>query len=261
MRLVAVLRYAHLVMEHKRDLDDAGEPGTHQSVAESLVGHGTDHQLLGVGRHGPAGNSNDEARNEVPLGVAVPVAAEPDTSQAGAPPDYSHGGVLPVVLHPGGAPPVLGEGVDAAPCGDDDAVEELLRAAHPPHPELTDQHGDGHEDAVGNEGTAHDEVGRALAQVVALTEAQGGYASKQHLCPADDREGLAVDTMDGADDRPYALVDAPFQVQPEVDAEDELDKQLEVEIFGKLGVDVVVAELPTAVLVAKYEADEGEDCS
>lgn len=259
MRLVDVVRDAHLVTEHEGDLDNAGETSSHKGVAKGGVGHGASHQCLRVGRHGPASKKDDEAGNEVPLGSTFPVSAEPDASQAGAPPYYPHGGVLPVVLHPGGTPSVLSEGVDAAPGSDDDAVEELRGAARPLDPSLADQQSDGQQDAIGDEGAAHDEVGRTLAQVVALTEALGGDSSKYHLRPANDGEGLAVDAVDSANDGSYALVDAPLEVQPEVDAEKELDYQLKVEPVGELGVDVVGHESPAAVHVAEGEADEGDD--
>ena len=129
-------------------------------------------------RHRPAGNQQDKARDEVALRRAVPVPAQPDTRQTSRPPDHAHGGVLPIVAHPGRAPPVLGEGVDAAPGGDDGAVKELLAAAGAAEPDLADEQDDGQEDAVGDEGAAHDEVGQALAEVVALAEAERGDAAE-----------------------------------------------------------------------------------
>lgn len=75
---IAILGDAHFVIEHETDLDDAGDTGGHESVAKSLVGHGADHEFLGVCGHGPAGDGDNKAGDEVALGRAVPVATEPD---------------------------------------------------------------------------------------------------------------------------------------------------------------------------------------
>lgn len=166
VNVIAIFCDANLVVQHKGHLNDARYTDGHESVAESLVGHGTDHQLLRVGRHGPAREENDEAWDKVTLGRSIAGTAQPNTSQAGAPPDYTHGGVLPVVLDPGGTPAMLGEGIDAAPGGDDDRVEKLLRAASPFDPELTNKHEDGQQNAIGDEGTTHDEVSQTLAEML-----------------------------------------------------------------------------------------------
>ena len=104
VRLRAILTEAALILQHKGDLDDARQARRHQGVPEHLVRHGTDHEVLWMRRHGPAGNEKDEAWNEVTLGGAVAAAAKPDAREAGAPPNDAHGRVLPVVLDPLGAP-------------------------------------------------------------------------------------------------------------------------------------------------------------
>lgn len=103
---------------------------------------------------------------------------------------------------------MLGEGVDAAPSSNDDAVEEFLGAAGAAQPQLTDQKGQGHENAVCDEGATHDEVCETLAQMVALTETLGSDATKQQLDPDNHGESLATDTVYEANPRADASVDA-----------------------------------------------------
>lgn len=256
---ISILGNAHLVTEHKANLDDTGHTCSHEGVSKSLVGHGTDHQFLRVGGHGPAGNEDDKARNKVALRRAVPPTAEPNAGQAGAPPNNAHGGVLPVVLDPGGAPSVLGEGVDAAPGGNDDAVEELLGATGATQPQLADQQGQGHEDTVGDESAAHDEVGQALAEVVALAETLGGDATEQQLDPGDDGENLAADAVYAANPGANTGVETPLKMQLEVNADGDLADHVEKNPIAKVGVDVVGAELAAFVHVAEGVAEEGDD--
>ena len=73
-------------------------------------------------------------------------------------------------MDPWTAPAVLGEGVDAAPGGDDDAVEELLRAACTADPALADEEKEREHDTVADERAAHDEVSQTLSQVIVPTE-------------------------------------------------------------------------------------------
>lgn len=211
-----------------------------------------------MSRHGPARNQQHKPRNKVALGCAVPVPAQPDTRQTGGPPDHAHGGVLPVVAHPGGAPPVLGEGVDATPGGDDGAVEELLAAAGAAEPELADKQDDGQEDAVGDKGAAHDEVGQALAEVVTLAETESGDAAEEHLHPGGDGESLAVDAVQNAEEGPDATLEALLEVELEIDAESNLDDHHKEENVGEASVHVVGDELSALVQVTECVSEEGE---
>src|SRR5262249_40179560 len=161
--------------------------------------------LLRMGRHGPTGHHDDEARDEVALGGPVPVLAQPYASQPCTPPDDAHSRVLPVVLDPGRTPAVLSEGVNASPGGDDAAVEELLRPACPAQPQLAHEEHESQQNAVGDEGAAHDEMSQTLADVVALAEAQRRDAAKEHLRPGQHRKRLAADAVQDADGR----ADAP----------------------------------------------------
>ena len=157
--IVPIGREGVFVLEHKRDFYDPRNASGHQRVAKYGVDHVGDGKVLRVCRHAPASQQNDDTRNQVPLGSPVARAAEPDAHQASTPPDDAHGGVLQVVCDPGSTPTMLGEGIDAAPCCNDHRVKKLLAASRPPEPHLADQKQYGKENAVGNEGAAHDEVG------------------------------------------------------------------------------------------------------
>ncbi len=91
--------------------------------------------------------------------------------------------MLEIVFPPGLAPAVFGEGVDAAPGGDEKGVEEFLRASGAFGPGLADEEEDGEDDAVSDECGTHDEVRETLAEVVGVAESQGGDASEEHLHP------------------------------------------------------------------------------
>lgn len=256
---LAVLLDAALALQNKANLNDAGQPHAHERVAKHLVCHGTDHESLRVRRHAPTRNRNDEAGDEVALRGAIPSSAKPDAHQSSAPPDNAHGRMLPVVPDPCGAPAVLGKRIDAAPGGNDDAVEELLAPAGPLEPNLANQQQNQEQDAVSDECTAHDEVRRALAQMISLAEAQRRDASKEHLDPRDNRERLAVEAVQEAEDRSDAAVDAPFEMELEVDAEDDLGDHEEEDNGAELGVYIRRDELPPLVLMTQYVSEEGDD--
>lgn len=78
---------------------------------------------------------------------------------------------------------MLSERVHATPTGDDERVEEFLRSSRPTEPELTYEEKDCKDDAVADECRAHDKVGGALAEVIALAEAQRCDAAEEHLHP------------------------------------------------------------------------------
>lgn len=245
------------VSQDKGNLDDAGKAGSHEGVAKDGVDHGAEREGLGMGGHGPSGHENDEARDEVALGTAALVSAQPDADEAGAPPDDAHGGVLQVVVDPGAAPAMLGKGVDAAPGGNDQAVEELLAAVGASEPDLADEQQDGQDDAVGDEAAAHDEMGQALAGVVAAAEAQRDDAAEQHLHPGGDRQGLAQHAVGRDQQLPDVAEESALDVQPEVDAQADLDDQGQHQPVGERGVHVV-GELATLVGVAEEVADDGK---
>ena len=259
MRLPPVLRHRRLVAQHKRDLHDPRQTRRHKGVPKHAVRHGADHELLRVRRHGPPGQEQHEPGHKVALGLAVPVPAQPHARQAGAPPDDAHGRVLPVVPHPVGAPPVLGEGVDAPPRRDDGAVKELLAAPGAAEPELADEQQDRQHDAVRDEGAAHDEVCQALAEVVALAEAQRGNPAKHHLDPRKEGEGLAVDAVQLAHDGPDARVDALLEVKLEVQTENDLGDHEDENRDAEARVDVMGDELAPLVQVTECIPEQGEE--
>lgn len=94
VNLGAVVRDTILVLENERDFDDTGETGRHEGVAKNSVDHGRQRQRLRVSGHCETSEKNNDARNEVPLGPAVPAPAQPDTKETSTPPDDSHGSVL-----------------------------------------------------------------------------------------------------------------------------------------------------------------------
>jgi hypothetical protein len=63
--------------------------------------------------------------------------------------------------------------------------------------------------------------------------------------------------QDGSD----TAVNAVLEMQSQVDAETDLDEELEVEDVGECGMHVGWQELPSAVLVGKDEAKDREECS
>lgn len=173
-------------------------------------------------RHGPASYEDDKAGDEVALRVAVTILAHPDASQTRTPPDDAHGRVLPVIFNPRGAPAVLREGVDAAPRRNDGAIVKLLRPPRAPHPDLADQQNNGENDTVAYEGAAHDEVRGALADVLALAEAQRRDAAKDQLRPRQDRHGLADDGVARPDELADEAIDSALPVALEVQPQNDL---------------------------------------
>lgn len=183
------------IPQHERNFNDSRSSRSHERVAEERVNHSADHRVLRVTRHGITGQHNNDTRDNVPLGPAVALPAQPDTQQTSAPPDNSHGGVLQVVMHPRASPAVLSESVDTSPRGDNERVEELLAAAGAAQPILTNKEEEGQQDPVGDESASHDEMRQTLAHVVIPTEAQGSDSTKEHLSPADNRHCLSEYSM------------------------------------------------------------------
>ena len=153
--------------------------------------HGANHRVLGVTRHGIASQHDDDTGNQVALGSAVALPAQPDTQQTGAPPDNSHGGVLQVIMHPWTSPAVFSESVDTSPSSNNHRVEEFLTAAGATQPKLTNEKEDGHHDSVTDKSASHDEMRQTLPQVIIATEAHGRDSTKEHLGPTHNGHNLA----------------------------------------------------------------------
>jgi hypothetical protein len=214
--------------------------------------------MLRMRRHSPASHENDDTWDEVPFRLSVPLPAEPHAHQPRSPPYDAHRCVLEVVVRPWSSPAMLGEGIDATPRGNDERVEELLAPSSPPQPHLPDQEQNQENDAVCNEGAAHDEMRQALSGVVSSAEAERGDASEEELHPCHHRQCLAHYAVCLHYDLPYLSVDALLKVQLQVDAHGDLGDQHEHDVWDELGVDVL-GELPALVLVAKEVADDCED--
>lgn len=169
---------SRLILQHERDLNDAGQTRRHQGISKEGVDHSTDHQMLGVSGHGIAGHQDDDGRNEVTLGTTAAGTAEPHTQQTSAPPDNSHSSMLEVIVNPRGTPSVLGESINTAPSGDDERIEEFLTAAGTAQPKLTNKQEDSQTDPVPDECGAHDEMGQTLTEMIIATETERGNAAE-----------------------------------------------------------------------------------
>ena len=241
------------IFQDETDFDNAGNASSHQSVAKDTVYHGAQVQLLRVTTHGPASNGDDDGGNQVALGTATAVTAQPHAQETSTPPDDTHTGMLQVIAYPWSTPSVLGEGVHAAPSSDDHAVVEFLRAAGATQPDLSNEKEDGVDDTVCDEGGPHDEVGSTLAGVVALAEAQGSNSTKQHLDPGGQRDDLAQYTVSRDNPFPDLAHETTLDVEPKIDAHGGLSEDHHHQPRSILGV-YVLAELATFVGVTEEVA-------
>ena len=92
---------------------------------------------------------------------------------------------------------MLGEGVDASPDGNQQAVEELLAFAGASEPQLSHKEDDRQDDAVSDESTPHDEMRQTLPDMITLfsAESQCGDCTKKYLHPAGYRHRFPHDSM------------------------------------------------------------------
>ena len=74
VRVLSVLADGVLVAQDEANLDEPRQPRRHERVSEYGVHHRTQHQTLRVRTHGPAGEQNDDAGDEVARWPAVAVA-------------------------------------------------------------------------------------------------------------------------------------------------------------------------------------------
>ena len=109
--------------------------------------------------HSPSSHDDNDGRYKVPLRSTVSFSAQPHTKNSSAPPYYAHTCMLQVVSAPLLTPPMFREGVDAAPGGDDERVEEFLGSAGAPKPKLTSKQKNREDDTITDECTAHYEMG------------------------------------------------------------------------------------------------------
>lgn len=167
--------------------------------------------------------------------------------------------MLPVVLDPVGAPAMLGKGVDTAPCGNSSAVVKLLGATVAANPKLANNQKDCEENSISDECTSHDEMRRALAGVISLTEPKGSDAAEDHLCPGHDRHQLANDRMARANQLSNLSIDALFPMALEIQSKNDLRREGKLKNVSKLSMDVVRNELSTFMRMTEEKAKNGED--
>lgn len=246
------------ISEHEGDLDDAGGAGGHQGIAEDGVDHGAQREVLGMRTHGPAGQEDDDTRNQVAFRSSAPRPAQPDAHQAGAPPNDAHAGVLDVVPAPRLAPSVLRKRIDHPPRRDQERIVELLTPAGPPQPDLAHQQDHRHHNPISDKRRAHDKVRQTLAQVIRAAVAHGRDATKEHLHPRHHRHHLAHRAVHSHHVFSNPEIPAPAQMQFEIDADDDLDDQHQHERRRERGVDVR-RELPAPVPVAEEPGHDGDD--
>lgn len=98
----------------------------------------------------------------------------------------------------------------------------------------------------------------ALAEVVALAEAQRGDATKDHLYPGKQRHGLANDGVARANELADGAVQSTLPVALEVQTQDNLADQEELKNVGKNFVNVAADKLASAVCVTEEKAEKGE---
>jgi hypothetical protein len=152
---------------------------------------------------------------------------------------------------------MLSKGVDTAPDGNDQRVEEFLASSRPFQPELADQQQDGQEDTVGDEGAAHNEVCRTLAGMVSETESECCYASKNELYPDQDGHGLSNNTMRQHNPSSYLSMYAFLHVKFQVYSHDNLADEGQHHDRDELGVHVR-RKLAAFMLVSKEVSHYGE---
>jgi hypothetical protein len=255
--ILSIFRDGVGVFQDETDFDDASNTSSHQGVAKDAVYHGTDVQRLSMTTHGPASNGDDDGRNQIALGTATAVAAEPHTHQTSAPPDDTHTGMLQIIMCPGVSPSVFSESVDTTPSSNDHAVVEFLRAAGATQPDLTNEEEDGVDDAVCDKCRAHDEVGSTLTGMLALAKAQGCDSTKQHLHPRGQRDDLAHYTVSRNNPLPDLAQEATLDVESKVDTHGGLSEDHHHQPGGVLRV-YVLAELTAFVGVAEEVAQDSE---
>lgn len=76
-------------------------------------------------------------------------------------------------------------------------------------------------------------MGHALSGVIRATEPKGGYATKDHLDPCDQREGLANHPVSCYEHGAYTGKKATSKVEAEVDPKANLDGEKELELRGE----------------------------
>lgn len=221
---------------------------------------GTQLQALWMSAHAPSSEHDHERWKQVPLRLPVSLPAQPDPKKSRTPPHNAHAGMLQVIPHPRSAPSVLRECIHAPPNGNEDAVEKLLTSSRALEPHLPHHQYDRENDSVCNKRTPHDEVRRALAQMIASAKSQRRNSSKEHLHPTRHGECLPQHPVRPDHVSTYAAMDTLFEMQAQVCAQHHLGDQHEHQPIRKRGVDIGV-ELAAAVSVTEEVPDDSENDS
>ena len=115
--------------------------------------------------------------------------------------------------------------VDAAPCRNNERVEEFLTPSSTPEPKLPNEQEDGQKDTISDEGATHDKVSQTLSNMIASTESQCRNSSKYHLNPSGNRHQLSSDAVGLDNNLPYPAVDPFLKVEFQIYTHDDLNYQ------------------------------------
>lgn len=124
------------VSKEEADFDNSCGTRSHQGISKDGVNHGAQWKILRMGTHPPAGHDDHECRDDISPWFTASAATQPNAQKTCTPPYNSHTSVLEIILDPRAAPTVLGESIHATPCGDHQAVKELLTSPGVPQPDL-----------------------------------------------------------------------------------------------------------------------------
>ena len=166
--------------------------------------------------HSPARHDDDNRRNDVPPGLAIPTPTQPDTQQSSTPPHNSHTRVLQVILHPSLSPSVLRKRIHTAPSRNENTIEELLTPPRPPQPHLPDQQHHRHDNPIPNKRPTHNKMRQTLSQMILPTKPHRRRRPKHKLHPRHHRHQTPQPPMHPPKNRPHPLMRrrAPSQKPP-----------------------------------------------
>lgn len=123
---------------------------------------------------------------------------------------------------------MFSEGVDAAPCRNNCAIEEFLGTAGTSHPDLSNKKKNSQDDTIRNKGTSHDKVCRALPNMFSLTEPECCNSAKHHLCPGQDRHRLTNNGVAWSDELSDFSIHTLFPVALQVETKNNLADEKEL---------------------------------
>lgn len=218
-----------LVFQDECDLDDSGQTSSHQGISEESMDSSRNHQMLRVTTHSPSSHENDETRHKVPLSSSAISAShrKPHTQKSSSPPNNTHNRMLNIIRDPISTPPMLRECIDTAPRRNHRRVKELLGSSCSSQPFLPNEQHENHDNAVSDEGAAHDEVCETLAKVIVTAESERGNAAKEHLYPGGHWHELAQNRVSEPDRFSDTTMDAFLPMQLQVNSHNNLPNEAE----------------------------------